>query len=90
MRGRSAGRRETEHPSFLKKKKKSLRTAIVTFGVPGTHDDPPVLWVLLDGVDNVLQLVDPFACVVCLKKTTKEILKQPPGRYLLHDRENEK
>lgn len=37
----------------------------VTFGVPGTQDDPPVLWIRFDGVDDLLQLVDTLSCIIC-------------------------
>lgn len=36
-----------------------------TFRVPSTHDDPPVLWVLLDGVNDLLQLVNSLSRVIC-------------------------
>lgn len=36
------------------------------FGVPGAHDDPSVLWILFDGVNDLLQLVDTLSCVICV------------------------
>lgn len=44
----------------------------VTFGVPGTQDEPPVVWIRLDGVDDLLQLVDTLSCIICQRSFKSE------------------
>ena len=59
---------ENAGTSLVTDLKSSSVCSCVTFWVPGAHDDPSVLWVLLDGVDDLLQLVNSLSRVICWKK----------------------
>lgn len=47
------------------------QSLIKTFRVPRAHDDPSVLWILFDRVDDLLQLIDSLSCVICGEKLFK-------------------
>jgi len=62
----------------------------LTFGVPSTHDDPPVLRILLDGVDDFLQLVDTLSGVICPKKRENNNFGYPAAQQAHYKQEESK
>lgn len=36
----------------------------VTFRIPSAHDNPSVIWIVLDGVNDLLQLINTLVSVV--------------------------
>lgn len=44
----------------------------ITFGVPGTHEYPPVVWIRVDGVNDLLQLVHALSFIICQRSVTFE------------------
>ena len=57
---------------------------LITFGVPGTHDDATVLRVVSDGVHDLLQLVHALTRVVWTQNHRDIDYRSHPPSYTVH------
>lgn len=52
------------HTSLFRQEKVRLTKNWLTFGIPSRHDDPAVFGIILDGFNNLCELIDPLSRVV--------------------------
>lgn len=66
------GRERTMFQTHISTVEPRSHLSCITFGIPGTHEYPSVVWIRSDGVDDLLQLVDALSCIICQRSVTFE------------------